>query len=125
MQSRTIIQLALALFAAMPTIASPLSAEQAGLLSPFSVLRRQDCECAVCDVGPGDCSGGDLDDYNACVAVTQGTCGRSCGDLEPNTGAQDGCYLADITRNKPCENECVQRQLRAKYCESNPDWEYC
>jgi hypothetical protein len=88
-------------------------------------FKREDCQCAVCDVGPGDCAGDDLKDYNACVAYVLGECGRSCGSLAAGTGAQDGCYAAEITRSKPCENACVQDQLRAKLCEEDPSTKGC
>jgi hypothetical protein len=94
-----------------------------GLSSPL--LAREDCQCAICDVGPGDCQGDDLTAYNSCVAVTLGQCGRDCGTLEAGTGAQEGCYAAQIGIQKPCENACVQTQLRNKLCQDDPDSKVC
>jgi hypothetical protein len=89
------------------------------------LFKREDCQCAVCDVGPGDCQGDDLKDYNACVAYVLGECGRSCGSLAAGTGAQDGCYAAEITRSKPCENACVQAQLQKALCADDPSSQGC
>ena len=74
----------------------------------------------ILDDTSGDLTGDDLAAWNACVAVTASEAGESCGSLTAGTGAQDGCYAAEISIQKPCENAAVQARLTVIYCTTAP-----
>ena len=103
-------------FLLAPHISSILAAPTLSPTTAVPVFKRS----SIVDDSPGDLTGNDLKAWNACVAVTVNEQGRSCGSLTPGTGAQDGCYAAEITIQKPCENAGVQKRLTQIYCSTQP-----
>jgi len=102
-------------FLLTPSISSVLAAPTL-LPTAAPVFKRG----SIVDDTPGGLTGDDLKAWNACVAVTISEQGRTCDSLKAGTGAQDGCYAAEITIQKPCENAGVQKRLTEIYCSTQP-----